>query len=125
MLRKSKTNPTLKPSASPPPLPSPNISCATDYVFSNGATDDAFIEVIEAAPVVIDLTFNFPKNKAEAFIVIPKDKVQLSFWSEVDNFENMVPQISKEILSNFRYKYKQRATNNWCTDLSISWHIQQ
>ena len=81
--------------------------------------------MIEAAPVVIDLTFNFPRNKAKPFIVISKDKIQLSFRSGVDNFANMVPQISKEILSNFSYKYKRRATNTRRAGRSISRRIQQ
>jgi len=106
---------------------------ATHDTFTNGPTDDAVTEVIEAAvtevieaaPVVIDLSFNFPKNKAKTFIVISKDKIQLSFRSGVDNFTNMVPQISKEILSNFSYKYQRRATNNRRTGRSISRRIQQ
>ena len=81
--------------------------------------------MIEAAPVVIDLTFNLPKNKAKTFIVISKDNIQLSFRSGVDNFANMVPHISKEILSNFSYKYKQRAPNTRRTNRSISRRIQQ
>ena len=57
--------------------------------------------------------------------MISKDKIQLSFRSGVDNFTNMVPQISKEILSNFSYKYQRRATNNRRTGRSISRRIQQ
>ena len=83
----------------------------TDNAVTNGSTNDAVTEIDEARPVVIDLSFNFPKNKAKTFIAIPKDKINLLFRLGVDNFANMVPQISKEILSNFSYKYKQRATN--------------
>ena len=118
--KKPKTNPPLIPSASRPPLPSPNVSptalispslpspnvspptlispslpttspicphedtshCnisnedddledthdevtngATHDAFTNGPTEDAVTEVIEAAPVVIDLSFKFRKIK--------------------------------------------------------------
>ena len=37
----------------------------------------------------------------------------------------MVPQISKEILSNFSYKYKRCATNIRCTRQSIPLHNQK
>ena len=42
-----------------------------------------------------------------------------TFRSGVDNFANMVPQISKEILSNFSYKYNRRATNTRRTDIIL------
>ena len=59
---------------------------ATDNAVTNGATDDAVTEVDEDEPVVINLSFNFPKNKVQKIIAISKDKINLSFRLGVDNF---------------------------------------
>lgn len=42
----------------------------TNDAVINGTTDDAVIEVDEATPVVIDISFNLPKNKAKKFIAL-------------------------------------------------------
>ena len=60
-------------------------------------------------PVATDC--NLPKQKAKSFISISKDRIQMMFRLGVENYSNMVPQISKEIISNFSYKYKRRCTN--------------
>ena len=98
------------------PLPFTNQSPPTKDANDDTTTDDAVTE----DAVVIYLSYNFPKNKAKIFIAIAKDKLNFSFRLGADNFANMVPQISKEILSNFSYKYKRRAANTWRTGRSIS-----
>ena len=51
-----------------------------------------------------------PKKKSDLLYIVGKAKVNLSFRPELDNYTLMLPQISKEIASNFSYKYKRRAT---------------
>ena len=51
-----------------------------------------------------------PKKKSDLLYIVGKVKVNLSFRKELDNYTLMLPQISKEISSNFSYKYKRRAT---------------
>ena len=51
-----------------------------------------------------------PKKKSDLLYIVGKAKVNLSFRKELDNYTLMLPQISKEISSNFNYKYKRRAT---------------
>ena len=51
---------------------------------------------------------NLPKNKKRAFYCVGKDQVNMSFRLGVENYSNMIPQISKEIYSNFSYQYKKR-----------------
>lgn len=55
-------------------------------------------------PVVIGLPSNLSKHEAKSLISISKDKINMSFQLGVDNYENMVPQISKDSLSNFSHK---------------------
>ena len=50
---------------------------------------------------------NLPKNKTRAFYCVGKDKVNMSFRLGLENYSNMIPQISKEIYSNFSYQYKK------------------
>jgi len=52
---------------------------------------------------------NLPKNKKRAFYCVGKDKVNMSFRLGLENYSNMIPQISKEIYSNFSYQYKKRS----------------
>ena len=52
---------------------------------------------------------NLPsKNKTKAFYYVGKEKVNISFRVGVKNYSNMLPQMSKEIYSNFSYQYKLR-----------------
>ena len=90
-----------------------------DAVTEHDGSSDSITDVVNPTPVVIDSPFNFPKNKAKAFITISKDKINMSFRVGQDNITNLVPQISKEILSNFSYKYKRRATNTRRTGRTI------
>ena len=110
-----------KTSSTSTPLHFTNQSPPTEDANDDTITDDAYTE----DAIVIDLSYNLPKNKAKTFIAIAKDKINLSFRLGVDNFANMVPQISKEILSNFSYKYKRRATNTRRTGRIISGSNEQ
>ena len=65
-------------------------------------------DVVVDEPIIIDC--NLPKHKAKSYLSITKDRVNISFRVGVDNYSNMVPQISKEIISNFSYKYERRCT---------------
>ena len=127
--KKAKTSSTSTPPSftniSPPIVDAnDNIDDAEDTIITEDAIDDIDDAVTEDA-VVIDLSYNLPKNKAKTFIAIGKDKINLSFRLDVDNFANMVPQISKEILSNFSYKYNRRATNTRQTGRIISLSNEQ
>ena len=51
---------------------------------------------------------NLPLPKTKTFYSVTKDKVNLSFRAGLPNYTNMVPQLSKEIHSNFNYEYKPR-----------------
>ena len=51
---------------------------------------------------------NLPLRKTKTFYSVTKDKVIFSFRSGAPNYVNMVPQISKQIHSNFNYEYKLR-----------------
>ena len=55
---------------------------------------------------------NLPLPKTKVFHSVSKDKVNLSFRIGVDNYTNMVPQLSKEIHSNFNYQYKRRSVSS-------------
>ena len=52
---------------------------------------------------------NLPKNKTRAFYCVGKDKVNMSVRLGLENYSNIIPQISKEIYSNFSYQYKKRS----------------
>ena len=51
-----------------------------------------------------------PKKKGDLLYAVGESKVNLSFRPELDNYTTMIPQISKEICSNFSYNYRRRAT---------------
>ena len=73
--KKTKIRSTLTSSASSTPLSSPNISPPTDdAVTEDGATEDAITEVDDATPVVIDSSFNFPKNKVKRLLLYPRTR---------------------------------------------------
>ena len=55
---------------------------------------------------------NLPLPKTKVFYSVSKDKVNLSFRIGVDNYTNMVPQLSKEIHSNFNYQYRRRSVSS-------------
>ena len=76
-----------------------------------------YVDVIDK-PIVIDC--NLPKHKAKSHLSISKDRVNIYFRIGVDSYSNMVPQISKEIISNFSYKYQQQCTNLRRTSQIIS-----
>ena len=50
------------------------------------------------------------KKKCDLLYTVGDSSVNLTFRTELDNFTWMIPQISKEINSNFSCKYRQRAT---------------
>ena len=53
-----------------------------------------------------------PKKKGDLLYAVGESKVNLSFRPELDNYTTMIPQISKEISSNFSYNYRRRATED-------------
>ena len=61
---------------------------------------------------------NLPKNKKRVFYSVGKDKVNMSFRFGLDNYSNMIPQISKEIYSNFNYHYKKGSVPHCSTRTS-------
>ena len=50
------------------------------------------------------------KKKSDLLYAVGDLKVNLSFRPNLDNYTMMIPQISKEINSNFNCKYRRRAT---------------
>lgn len=60
-----------------------------------------------------------PKKKSDLLYIIGKIKFNLSFRKELDNFTSMLPQISKQISSNFSYKCKRRAMLDRRTDRNV------
>ena len=55
---------------------------------------------------------NLPIPKTKVFYSVTKDKVNMSFRVGVDNYTNMVPQLSKDIHSNFSYQYQLRSVSS-------------
>ena len=53
-----------------------------------------------------------PKKRGDLLYAVGESKVNLSFRPELDNYTTMIPQISKEICSNFSYNYRRRATQD-------------
>ena len=66
--------------------------------------------VVTMATVATDTlqVYQPPGNKTQEFYCVGNDKVNISFRVGVENYSNMVPQMSKEIYSNLSYRYKLR-----------------
>ena len=78
---------------------------------SSGQSDEPLVATtveIENVATEVSPDDQPPKNKTKAFYCVGKDKVNISFRVGVENYSNMVPQMSKEIYSNFSYQYKLR-----------------
>jgi len=53
-----------------------------------------------------------PKNKSDKLLKISKTKVHIPFRETKENFANLLPQMSKEIQSNFNKRYERRSDRN-------------
>ena len=97
-----------------------NNTIADDAAIINDTADvNHAIETVDLdEPIVVDC--NLPKHKAKSFLLISKDRINIAFRLGLDNYSNIVPQISKEIISNFSHTYKRRCTNLCRTGCIIS-----
>lgn len=51
---------------------------------------------------------------------VTDSKINISFWTNPDNYINIVPQMSKEISSNFDYKYRRHLIENRESNCNIA-----